>query len=373
MRSYSRNIVSVDKNSLKHNYSTLQEHIGHDKKLLAMVKADAYGHGMIESAKAFYEAGCRTFGVAEVGEGVALRKAGQDGEILIFLGFEHQYAHLFFDYDLKPVVFSEEDISLLNELAQQREQTLDIHLKVDTGMSRLGIFPEEVERFVELCKEMTHLNLSGLVSHFASSDVESSTATVDALTRFENIREVTTTSGIEYHIANSGGVLNYPASHYSFSRAGISLYGYYPDGSSGESLDLKRKLKPAMSFTTSIVQIKNVPANTGISYGHTYVTDKQTKIAVLPVGYEDGLSRALSNNGFVLVKGRKASIIGRVCMNLCMIDVTGIDDVKTGDEVTILGKQGEETISADDIGSLCNTISYEILCMFGNNNHRKYL
>lgn len=370
MYKYSRNIVTIDTNALKHNFTVLQKKIGEEKKLLAMVKADAYGHGMIKSAQAFSDAGCSVFGVAEIGEGAALREAKLKGEVLIFLGFEEQNAQLLIDYDLTPVVFLEKDLHILSQLAIKHEREIAVHLKVDTGMSRLGIFPEEAERFIKLIDKLPCITLQGVVSHLAKADEVDSRATKDALNIFESIREDHNDFAEYFHIANSGGVLNYPESHYMFSRAGISLYGYYPDSSSGDTIPLEERLKPAMTFTTKILQVKKVSKGTGVSYGHTYVADRDLVLAILPVGYEDGLPRSQSNVGEVLIKGKRAKICGRVCMNLCMVDVTDIADVSPGDEVTILGCHGEEKITADDIGKRSDTINYEILCMIGNNNAR---
>ncbi len=370
MYTYSRNIVKIDTNALMHNYTVLQNKIGAEKKLLAMVKADAYGHGMVESAKAFREAGCKVFGVAEIGEGVELREAGIQDEILVFLGFEERNAHLFFDYNLTPVIFLEDDLHILSHLASEHEREIAVHLKVDTGMSRLGVFPKDVERLIKVIEKLPFICLQGVLSHLAKADEIDSEATKKALIIFESVKEEQNDFAQYFHIANSGGVLNYPESHFQFSRAGISLYGYYPDGSSGESIPAEERLKPAMTFTTKILQVKEVTKGTGVSYGHTYVADRDIVLAVLPVGYEDGLPRSQSNCGEVLIKGKRAKICGRVCMNLCMVDVTGIEGVASGDEVILLGCQGKEQITADDIGSRSDTINYEVLCMIGNNNAR---
>lgn len=370
MYEYSRNIVKIDTNALRHNYTVLQNKIGAEKKLLAMVKADAYGHGMIESAKAFCKAGCKVFGVAEIGEGVVLREAGVQGEILIFLGFEERNVHLFLDYNLTPVVFLEDDLHVLSQLASEHECEIAVHLKVDTGMSRLGVFPKDVERLIKVIVNLPFITLRGVVSHLAKADEVDSKATEKALTIFDSVREEQDDFAQYFHIANSAGVLNYPESHYQFSRAGISLYGYYPDGSSGENIPAQERLIPAMTFTTKILQLKEVTKGTGVSYGHTYVADRDVVLAVLPVGYEDGLPRSQSNCGEVLIKGKRAKICGRVCMNLCMVDVTDIEGVTPGDEVILLGWQEKEQITADDIGNRSDTINYEVLCMIGNNNAR---
>lgn len=373
MYSYSRNIVTVDVSALQHNYKVLKSILGPEKVLLAMVKADAYGHGMVESAKAFAEAGCSSFGVAEIGEGVELRQAGVKGDIFVFMGFQSGEGGLFFEYDLTPIVFLKEDLYALSRLGQEKGKVIDFHLKVDTGMGRLGFFADDVEGVVDTAKELPFVKLSGVVSHLACGDEPGTSANNDAFATFQNICDNNDLENTILHIANSAGVLNFPQAHNAFSRAGISLYGYYPDGSSGKQYESLPKLEPAMTFGTRVLQVKTFPAGKGISYGHTYTTDKETVIAVLPIGYEDGFSRGLSNCGEVLLHGKRARVCGRICMNLCMVDVSGIENVQSGDEVVVLGQQGDEVITADEIAAKCNTISYEVLCMFGSNNKRQYL
>lgn len=369
----SLNQVFVNLDALATNYRILQQRVGQDVQIMAMVKADAYGHGMIESAAGFSQAGCRAFGVAEIQEGIALRQAGIPGQIFVLLGFLSSQAHHFFQYDLTPVILDEQSLYWLSQHAVANNKEISVHVKVDCGMGRLGIHPSELPGLLVTIEQLPGISLAGIMSHFPMADDLNSSQTPDM---FERYRVLCTNhcqnTPVLCHIANSGAALYFPQTRCQMVRLGISLYGYYPDGIQGREREVGEALIPAMSFTTRIIQIKTVPVGTGISYGHTFVTKKETRIAVLPVGYADGVLRSLSNRGQVLIHGQRAGIIGRICMNLCMVDITEISGVQTGDEVVILGSQGHETITADEIAGWMGTISYEVLCLFGNNNERSY-
>ncbi len=367
MTGESFNQITVNRSALRHNYRLLQKRIGADVRLLAMVKADAYGHGMVEAAIAFAEAGCSDFGVAEIGEGVRLRSSGVQGDIFVFLGFAQADVELFFDYDLVPVIYTMESVKALSAEAVKRDKKIAVHVKVDCGMTRLGLMPDVLDEFVSELVTLPSIKMEGLVSHFPKADKRNSLHTSEQFHIFRSLGRNTLTR----HTANSGGILYFPDTCCDMVRAGISLYGYYPDGLSGVQFETGELLQPAMEFSTQILQVKTVPANVGVSYGHTYVTKTESRLAVLPVGYEDGLSRGLSNRGEVLIHGKRAKICGRVCMNLCMVDVTHIKEVKVGDPVILLGSQGNDTISGDEIAGWMDSISYEVLCLFGNNNERK--
>ena len=368
----SYNQISVKKSALQHNYCLLKKRIGEDVRILAMVKADAYGHGMKDAATAFYEAGCYDFGVAETNEGVRLRRSGLHGNIYIFLGFIASDVSLFFEYDLIPIVYDIESAEMLSDEAIKQDTQISVHVKIDCGMTRLGVLPEDFDGFIAELKKFPGIEIAGVASHFPRADERKSSQTLKQFGSFENI-----VASQEYglpsikHTANSGGILYFPQTRCDMVRAGIALYGYYPDGSAGREIERGDKLQPAMEFTTQIIQVKTVPAGVGVSYGHTYTTETETTLAILPVGYEDGLSRSLSNKGEVLIHGKRANIIGRICMNLCMVNVSHMVNVKVGDKVTILGTQHGDTISGDEIAAWMGSISYEVLCLFGNNNERK--
>lgn len=341
---------------------------------MAMVKADAYGHGMVMAARSFARAGCGHFGVAELREAVLLREAGVAGEIFVTLGFAAEGAELLFRHDLTPVIYSLEAARVLSGTAVAAGREIGVHVKVDTGMSRLGILPDELVPFLDAVAALPGLRVAGLMSHFPESDNPAAESTARGFAAFSAAaRDMKQRYAGIGHIANSGGVLHFPDTCCDMARAGIALYGYLPQGRPSPGEPQRVGLQPAMSFATRILQVKTLPAGTGVSYGHTYRLDKPTTIAVLPVGYEDGYSRLFSNRGQVLVNGRRVPVRGRVCMNMCMIEVTGIEGVQAGDEAVLLGRQGGEVLTADDLADIMGSISYEVLCLLGNNNFREYI
>jgi len=365
------NRVRVETAALEHNYRLLRARLSEATRLMAMVKSDAYGHGLAAAAGAFERAGCRDFGVAEVGEGVSLREAGCRGEIYIFLGFDRSQSDYLFSHRLTPVVFSREDLVYLDEQAARRGQVLTVFLKFDCGMARLGFSPEEAESILELSRRLAFVRIAGLISHLPCADDRQSDNSRVVHQVFRRTADFfNALPDLQRSLCNSGGLLYVPESHGELVRAGIALYGYYPDGRAGRPAAGEESLQPAMSVVTRVLQINEVRAGTGISYGHTYHAERDTRLAILPIGYSDGYFRSLSNRAEVLVRGRRAPIRGRICMNLCMADVTDIADAAAGDEVVILGRQGNGMIDADDIGDWADTISYEILCALGSNNER---
>ncbi len=360
MKGESFNVITVDRRALIDNFRYLQGLAG-EIPLLAMVKADGYGHGMIFSARAFAEAGCSRFGVAELCEGVALRSAGIDGLILVTTCFGSEDASLFYEFDLTPVIFSRAQAELLEAEGAVRGRRLGVHLKVNTGMGRLGLQPQEMAAFVDGLADFPHLALTGVMSHLAEADIPGSRSTADALTVFREAVPLKERCGAILHIASSGALFNHPEAWYDMIRVGIALYGSHPSSTPHSGLT------PAMRFATRVIQVTEYPAGTAISYGRTFITTRPTTIAVIPVGYEDGLHRSLSNRGVVLVGGRRVPIRGRICMNMCMLDVTGME-VAVGDEAVLLGCQGEECLSADEVAEMLGTISYEVLCIYGHVN-----
>lgn len=372
------NCIKINCTALQNNYTFIQKRAGAGIPVMAMVKADGYGHGMVMAAKAFSQAGCTTFGVAELREAVLLRQAGVGGDIYVTIGFAREDAELMFQYHLTPVIYTIEAANALSLKAGALDKEIEVHIKVDSGMSRLGIFPADLQTFSDTVANLPGIKIAGVMSHFPESDNPASQSTAKNFQLFAGAcSTLKNRFGGICHIANSAAVLNFPDTRCDMVRAGIALYGYHPAGHSGIDGDLdaqnERGLLPAMSFSSKILQVKTVPAGTGISYGHTFTTERQTRLAVLPVGYEDGYARVLSNRGKVLVHGLRVPILGRVCMNMCMIDVTDIKDVEAENEVVLLGKQGQESITADDIAKEMGSISYEVLCLLGNNNQRQYI
>jgi alanine racemase len=367
------NKVIVDPAALAHNYRYLLSKTAPGVKLMAMVKSDAYGHSMTRVANILGTNGCTLFGVAEVSEGVALREAGCSGEIFIFLGFDHYDVDYLFTHNLTPVVFTVEDLERISETQKKRNSDLNVYLKFDCGMSRLGFSPADSGEVFERCRILA-IKPCGVMSHFpCSDDRQSGNSELVADTFYKIDSHPSSNQPLVRSICNSGGLLYQPGSHGDMVRIGISLYGYYPDGRKGREDVFDQGLRPAMKCLTRIIQIRTVGPGTGISYGHTYVTERKTRLAVLPIGYSNGYFRTMSNKAEVLIQGRRAPIRGRICMNMCMADISTIENVAVGDEVVLLGSQGNETIDADEIGSWSDTISYEVLCALGNNNHRDFL
>ena len=373
MENKSYNCVTISSAALQHNYNYIKSKVAADVKVMAMVKADGYGHSMVQAARAFADVGCDCFGVAELCEATKLRKAGISGRIFVMLGFEEDDVGSFFEHDLTPVVYNYNSARSLSDKALQEGVQIGVHIKVDTGMGRLGVMVENLAEFVDTLEGLQGISIAGVMSHFPDSDNPVSGSTEKGFSAFSRA-----CTGLKSrikgvcHIANSGAVLNFPNTHCDMVRPGIALYGYHPAGIEYCDSRSAKGLIPAMSFSSKVLQVKTVPEGTGISYGLTYITNRETRVAVLPVGYEDGYSRVLSNRGEVLIRGQRAPIMGRICMNICMVDVTDISEAAAGDEAVFLGTQGMETITADDIAEKMGSISYEVLCLLGNNNQRVY-
>ena len=379
MEALSFNRVEIDIGALQHNFKSIQLTVGQQVRVMAVVKSDAYGHGLVACAQAIYLAGGRTFGVAEVWEGATLRRAGLQGEIVVLMGGSPESYDEIIKHKLTPVVYDVEFITGLSNAAAGKNTEVRLHLKVDVGMGRLGVLPAEVESYVSLIRRLPGISLSGLLSHFPVADeIESADKTREQLLYFRSVLARLKTKEAGYvvtHIANSAALMYFPDTRLDMIRPGISLYGYYPDASPARAKTAAPmlQLQPVMSFKTRIVQIKELDAGCGISYGHTFVTCRKSRIAVLPVGYADGYLRKLSNRAEVLIGGRRAPVCGRACMNATMVDITDLPPVHPGDEVVLLGCQGDAIITADEIAKWMETISYEVLCLFGTFNERVYI
>lgn len=341
---------------------------------MAMVKADGYGHGMIDCARIFAAQGAAALGVAEAVEGVRLRESGITLPILVLAGVIPQTLPAILDAQLTPVVV---DSSILAELSRQagvRGVEVSLHLKLDAGMGRQGILPTDFVELVRAVQALPHLRLDGVVAHFPLADDPVAANSTQVLTTY-----METTAQLArlvprkccLHLANSGGLFYVAGARLDMVRPGIALYGYYPDGQAGRAIAAQPLLQPAMRFSTRVIQVRRVPAGSGLGYGHLFTTSRPSTIAVLPVGYDDGYLRCLSNKAQVLLGGRRAPVVGRISMNLTLVDVTGLPAVQVGDEAVVLGRQGEEEITADDIAGWMDTISYEVLCLFGKLNERE--
>ena len=362
-----RTAVVIDLDRIKHNIESIKAKIG-DADLLGVIKADAYGHGVIEIAKEI-EQDCAFFGVAVIEEAVELRKAGFSTPILVLGRVEPYYSDLLVKYDIRPAIFSLEDAKCLSDEAVKQGKTALYHFAVDTGMSRIGF--QVTEKDADICKEIAllpNIEAEGIFTHFATADEKDLTKTLQQKERFGKFVDMLSKRGINpeiKHANNSAGVMNFDE-HYDLVRAGIVIYGMYP----GEDVD-KSKLDvlPAMKWVAEISHVKTLEAGREISYGGTYITEKETVVATVPVGYADDYPRSLSNIGKVMVNGKEAPIIGRVCMDQFMIDVTHIPDVKVGDEATLVG----DGLSMEEVSNAAHSFNYELPCRISRRVPRIYL
>ena len=365
------NSAIIDLDALIYNLGSLHNHLKGHSRIIAVVKANAYGHGAVPITRALEASGVGFFAVAFVDEGIELRRAGIRSPILVMGGFFKEQVGDLFEYKLTPVIFHFDHLDWLASELKGREDSLAVHVKVDTGMGRLGLPPREVLLLVKKLRKLPGLSLEGLMSHFSDKDPHKSPAAQEQIRLFEKVREELKAEGIQiplHHLANSSAIFSLEESWYSGVRPGISLYGYAPS----HKLENVLSLKPVLSLKCRITHLRKVPAGTKISYGGTFITQRETMIVVLPIGYADGFPRALSNRGAGLIKGRRAPIVGNICMDMIVLDVTNIPDIKMGDEVVLIGRQGDEMISAVELAEKIETIPYEILSAIGKRIPRIY-
>lgn len=353
-----RTYLTIDIEALRHNISLVRDKVGKSVKIMCVVKANAYGHGAVEVAKHCCDF-VDYFGVATIDEGIELRERGICLPVLVVGDTPScRYADAL-DYDISLTLHSYETATSLNDFCKLENKLAKVHLAVDSGMGRIGFLPSEIDKAVEVCR-LKNIRIEGVFTHFAKADSSDKTYTDMQMSLFDNfvseLRKNCIDVGIR-HVANSASILDSPQYNCDMVRMGIITYGLFP------SKDVSRvNLRPVMSWRTHIVHIKTLPKGRSVSYGGDFVTKRDTIVATLAVGYGDGYPRALSDKGYAIVNGKKAPIIGRICMDQTMIDVTDIEGVKVGDIVVLMGSQGEETISADDIAKLAGTINYEIVC-----------
>ncbi len=360
---YYRTYAAIDLDAIAHNLSELKKKIKKDVLSLAIVKADAYGHGAVGVAKAIQN-DVDYFGIAELGEAVELREAGVNKPILV-LSYTSPYQYeTLVKYELTQTIFNYDDAVALSKAAVKLKKIARVHIAVDTGMSRIGFFcnAESVET-VKRINDLPNIYIEGIFSHYACADCVERETTNKQTQVFKDFIAQLENRGMYIpikHLCNSAGLLSVDE-QFDMVRLGIVMYGLYPDECVNDgTLDLK----PAMKIVSHVSHVKEVPAGSGVSYGHTYFTDKPTRIATVCIGYADGYSRSLSNKGRVLINGEYAPVIGRVCMDQLMVDVTALSNVSVGDEVTILGADGENLITAEEIARLTDTINYEVVCQF---------
>ncbi len=357
--------------ALEHNFNEVVRRVA-GRKILAVVKARAYGHGAVAVSRRLLGFGADMLGVALVEEGMELRQAGIDAPILMMGSLFPEQAEVLTDLRLTPVVFTMNTARALSRAAQKLKTSVSVHVKIDTGMGRIGIAPEEADEFLEMLRGLPGIDIQGLMTHFADADLREKVFASKQIDRLAALVQRLTEKGISVpliHAANSAAVLSYQDSLFTMVRPGLMLYGYSPLEAGASQFDLI----PVLSLVTRIAYLKKVKAGTSISYGRTFVTKRDSLIATLPVGYADGYSRSLSNKGEVLIRGRRVPIVGRVCMDMCMVDVTDIPGVSEGDDTVLIGSQDDERITAEEIAAKTGTIPYEVLCGISGRVPRIYL
>lgn len=375
MNQYSRVYAEIDLDAVLYNMESMRGNIAENTKIMAVIKADGYGHGAVEIAEAIdhldYVFG---YAVATVEEGLILRKHGIEKPILI-LGyvFPDQYEAMI-RAEIRPTVFTAEMAEELSEAAEKTGMDCKIHFAIDTGMGRIGyqVTEEAADEMTRLAK-LPHIMVEGIFTHFAKADEIEKEPTHRQIELFIHMIQMLEQRGVKipiHHCSNSAGIVEIPEANMDLVRAGITLYGLWP---SDEVDKTKISIKPALSLITHVAYVKELEAGHSISYGGTYTTKETRRIATIPVGYADGYARSLSNKGDVLIHGRRAPICGRVCMDQFMVDVTDIPDVTVGDEVILIGSAGEETITMEEVGAISGRFNYEFVCDLGKRIPRVYV
>jgi alanine racemase len=370
-RSQRPTVIEIDVGALRRNYHALRAAAG-NADVMVVVKADAYGHGAVPIAKTLVAEGCGHFGVATISEASELRDAGIRTRIYLLGGFFPEQAREILALEVTPFIFDLSIVAPLNAAAKELgRQNIAVHLKIDTGATRLGVLPSELARAVEELRAATALKLEGACTLFANAADPTSTVTDSQLRVFRNALATLALAGMRpevVHAANSAALVLRPDSHFNLVRPGLATYGLPPVLAVREKIDLT----PIMTFKTRLMQTKRVAAGTGVGYGHTFVTQRESVIGILPVGYADGYRRGLQNGCEVLVGGRRAPVVAAVSMDLTEIDLTDLPGVAVGDEVILWGRSGDDTISVNDVARIAQTISYEMLCTVGRRVARVY-
>lgn len=362
---YRRTYARIDPDAIEKNFITLKSALQEGVKTMAVVKANGYGHGALRTAKRL-EDRCDSFAVACCEEAMELRAGGIQKPILI-LSYSHpsEYKTLL-QNDISLTLFHADEARVLSETALSLNTRAKVHIAVDTGMGRIGVTPDESgASIVEEIVSLKGILAEGIFSHYACADEKDKSDADRQTALFDSFLQRLEKKNISFpvkHICNSAASMEMEKK-YDLCRLGIALYGIYPS----EEIDrTKLKLIPAMEVISHVIHVKEVPEGFSIGYGHIYTTDKPTRIATVAIGYADGFPRDMTEKGYVLIHGKKAPVVGKVCMDQIMVDINSIPDVKVGDEVTVLGKNGGEEISADTFGSLCHSFSYEVVCSFSS-------
>lgn len=380
MNMVKRTWAEISLNAIEHNYNVIRNKVADDTKVCCVIKADGYGHGAVELSQVYEKLGADFFAVSNIDEGIEIRKSGSKLPIVILGYTPVSEAENLAEYDISQAVFSLEYAKELSEKCVEEDCICKMHIKVDSGMSRIGFmcqeFPRDEYSIEEICEAccLPNLEVEGLFTHFCVSDedAEGREFTNKQYENFIHVRDSLKKRGVDIsvvHCSNSGAIEDYPETCCDMVRAGIILYGLAPSSKLAERLDLV----PAMTLKTVVAFVKEVQKGATISYGRTFTADRKMKIATVPIGYADGFIRQNAKDGYMMVNGKKAKIVGRICMDQTMLDVTDIEDVKTGDEVVVFGtgENGEPT--ADSLAENTGTINYETVCLVGKRVPRIYI
>lgn len=363
--------AKIDLNAIEKNFEALKKMAGPGVKLCAVIKADGYGHGSVPIAR-LLEKKADYFAVAALEEAIVLREAGIQTPVLALAYTAPDCFGLLIEQNVTATIYREEDAKALSDAAAARDVRAKVHIALDTGMGRIGFFPDEKSAdTVRRIAGLPGLEVEGLFSHYATADCRDKTAANLQTERFDRFIALLEERGVQIpikHICNSAGMMEF-GRHYDMVRMGIALYGLYPS----EEVEKDRiALAPAMEVVCRVIHVKTVEAGTGIGYGHAYVTEERRSIATCSIGYADGYNRCLSGKGYVLIHGKKAPICGRICMDQIMVDVTDIPGVRVGDLAVVLGKSGALAITAEELGALCGSFNYEVVCTFMPRAKRLY-
>lgn len=364
--------VEIDLSTLKHNLFAIKELIGSQVKIIGIVKANAYGHGGLEVSRVLLNNRVEMLGIAILEEGIYLRDKGIKAPILLLGGIFEEQIDTAIQYNITPTVYDLKLAYRVSKRADYFHKIANVHVYVDTGMGSIGVRYDKAVEFIKSIKSIKNLFISGIYTHCSCSDEKDSTYTNLQIKRFKDVLAGLDEIKIHIplrHMANSAAILGYPDVYFDMVRPGLSLYGLYPS----EEVSRTIGIKPVMSFKSRVVHIKDMEQGNVVGYGRAYTITKPTRVATLPLGYNDGYSRLFSNAGKVIIRGMKVPIIGRVCMDQCFVDVTDIKEISIGDEVVLYGSQGQETISVESIARQLNTIPYEVTCSISSRVPRIYI
>lgn len=373
MQGYHRVVAEIDLDAIGYNTAQIRSKLRPETKLLAVVKADAYGHGAVEASKVCLFNGAQQLAVATCDEGVELRQSSIQVPIIILGNTVEAQLEAVIDNELTQTVFCYDTAKRISDCAHRLGKDAFVHIKIDTGMGRIGFLPNEASLdVIDSIFKLPGLKITGVFTHFAAADEKNKDFTLEQYKRFRFMTdsiEKRGHRGLIRHCGNSAAILDMPELQLDMVRAGIIIYGMYPSREVSESISLK----PAMRLRSCISYVKEVAPNVSIGYGRTYFTDKTTKVATIPVGYADGYSRKCSNRARVIIKGQYAPVIGNVCMDQLMVDVTDIENVGIGDDVIIMGSDGKLSVSAEELAAIQGTINYEVVCNVGKRVPRVFI